>query len=488
MPPAAEHTVDLDRFRTEQGARVLREFMDLLSLRNVAGEPGHLRANCAWIRSALERRGLHTEVWRDPAIPDAAPAVYASLDIGAPRTVGLYAHYDGQPADGAGWAVGPWTPALFSGRIDRGGVRLEMPEDGTTLDNEWRAYARSAADDKGPIIALLAALDAIQVSGATPSINLRVLIEGEEEITSPSLPGMIASHRDELAACDIWVLCDGPCDTFGRRHVAFGTRGDIELEWTVWGPSHELHSGHFGNFIMNPAMELMRLVGSMKDENGRVTVEGFYDGMETLGGETAGQIERTLRAAAGVGESEGGNTESYFDRLMRHSLNLRGVQAADVRERARNVIPAWARASFDVRTAGGTDPTHLAALMEEHARRMGFRVTAHEPTRDERRSHPRILTAERLESYPGWHTPMDDRAALGVVHAVERTLGIDVLRVPTLGSSMPMHAFGAVLDRPVIALPMANTDNNQHSVNENLRLGHLWDGIAVLVGVLLAGW
>lgn len=489
MAFTAGQSVDLERFRAQHGPAVLRSFLDLLSLRNVAGEPGHLRANCAWIRSAFERRGMHTEVWRAAGDPDAAPAVYAALDVGAERTVGLYAHYDGQPTDASAWTVGPWSPAVFTDRIDRGGKRLQTPGDGETLDDDWRVYARSAADDKAPIVALLAALDALELSGAKPAVNLRVFIEGEEEVTSPSLPGLIAAHRAELAACDVWVLCDGPCDTFGERHVAFGTRGDIELEWCVWGPARELHSGHFGNFLINPAMELARLIGSMKDADGNVTIAGFYDDVEpTPNGGRPGAVEEALRQAAGVGVSEGGNEAGYFDRLTRHSLNVRGLRAADVGEHARNIIPACARASFDVRTAGATDPAHLAGLMEAHAERMGFRVLHREPTDEERRAHARVLSVERLESYPGWRTPLDDEAASGVVSSVERATGGPLLRVPTLGSSMPMHAFGSALGRPVIVLPMANTDSNQHSADENLRVGHLWDGVRALTGVLTGGW
>jgi len=480
----------LASWRTANEWRVLRELCDFLSLRNVAGEPGHMRENCAWIRSALERRGARTELWRSAAEPEAPPAVFGELNVGAPWTVGVYAHYDGQPADESHWTVGPWTPAVFSDRIDRGGVRLALPKAGETLGDDCRVYARSASDDKTPVVALLAALDALRDAEAEPAVNLLVFIEGEEETTSPHLAEHIAAHRDAMAAADVWLFCDGPADTFGRRHVAFGVRGDVELELTVWGPGHELHSGHWGNFVMNPAMELARLIGSLKDAEGRVLIDGFYDDAdafsetELAAAHEADGLDDALRRQAGVGRSEGGNAEPYFSRMLRPSLNVRGLEAAGVGPRARNVIPDAARASLDIRTVRGSDPHRLVEALRDHARRMGFAVLDRAPTEAERDEHARLLTLVELDSYPAVRTDMNDPAARWALLAVERAAGEKLLRVPTLGSSMPMHAFAEGVGKPVVITPMANADNNQHAADENIRLGHFWAGVRMLATVL----
>jgi acetylornithine deacetylase/succinyl-diaminopimelate desuccinylase-like protein len=492
MPTTAHDLLHaLDDFRARREAALLREFRELLSLRNIAGEPGHMRENAAWLRSAFERRGLATRTSHAPHDPDAPPAVIATLDAGAYRTVGVYAHYDGQPADDAHWTVAPWRPTLFSDRIDRGGVRLDDASLDHPLPDDCRIYARSTADDKAPIIALLAALDALRDAGVNPAVNLVVFIEGEEETTSPNLAGHIERNRDLLAAPDVWLFCDGPADTFGRRHVAFGVRGDVELELAVWGPPHELHSGHFGNFALNPAAELARLLGAMHDDAGRILVPGFdddadeYSAAELNAVHEADGLNHELREHFDLpAPAPGDDDEPYFARMLRPSLNIRGLEAAGVREHARNVIPRVARASIDLRTVRGSDPARLVQCLRQFARDRGFTVLDREPTAAERRAHARLLTLDELDSYPAVRTDMTDPAAAWALNAVERASGERVLRIPTLGSSMPMHAFAEGVRRPVLITPIANADNNQHAADENIRLGHLWHGVRMLASVL----
>ncbi len=492
MPEAAADVLEtLGGWREANEHAVLRELCAFLSLRNVAGEARALRENAAWVRTALEKRGVVSELWHAPGDADAAPAVYGRLDVGAAWTVGIYAHYDGQPADEAHWTVGPWTPALFTDRVDRGGVRRGLPAAGEVVGDDCRLYGRSAADDKAPVVALLAALDALRDGGVSPAVNVVVFVEGEEETTSPHLSAHIAGHVEEMSRPDVWLFCDGPADTFGRHHVAFGVRGDVELELAVWGPVHELHSGHFGNFAVNPAIELARLLGSMKGAHGRVLIEGFEDGADAY---SAAELD-AVREAEGLdaalvetcelaGVEGGAAAGTYFERMLRPSLNVRGLEAAGVGAEARNVVPSVARASLDIRSVRGSDPAGLVELLREHARRLGFTVIDREPTWEERRRVPRLLSVTELESYPAVRTDMDDPAACWALGAVERGLGERVLRVPTLGSSMPMHAFAAGVGRPVVITPMANADNNQHAADENIRVGHFWRGVGMLAGVL----
>jgi acetylornithine deacetylase/succinyl-diaminopimelate desuccinylase-like protein len=490
-------------WRREHEGAVLGELVEFLSIPNVAGDAAGMDANAAWIRGALERRGLRTELWRAAGDAAAPAAVFGELDVGADRTVGIYAHYDGQPCDAERWTAGPWEPAVFDGRVEDGAGRVEVPGAGGRAGEDWRVYARSASDDKAPVVAFCAALDALAASGGGPAVNIRVLIEGEEEVTSPNLAGHIARHRGALDGCDVWLFCDGPCDTFGERHVAFGVRGDVELELCVWGPVHEVHSGHFGNFAMNPAMELARLLGSMKGADGRVLIDGFeaagsasFDDAERAAIAEAEGVDGRLLAFLGAGGMDGDGTAasgvSYFERLMRPSLNVRGLRAAGVEGEARNVVPGWAKASVDIRSASSAHPHALVDLLERHAAGMGFFVLDREPTAAERRRHGRLLTVRRDCGYPASRTGMGGVAARAVTAAVERASrsfdGGRLLKVPMLGSSMPMHAFASGLGVPVVVTPMANADSNQHSVDENIRVGHLWWGIEMLAGLLSVSW
>src|SRR5580765_1026654 len=150
------------------------------------------------------------------------------------------------------------------------------------IKDDWRIYARSASDDKSPIVALLAAIDALRAQRIPLGVNLKVIFEGEEEAGSTNLQRTLELHKNLLGG-DLLAMADGPVHQSRRALVFFGNRGDIGLDITVYGPVRSLHSGHYGNWAPNPAMELARLLASMKDENGRVRIEGFYDDVAPLG-------------------------------------------------------------------------------------------------------------------------------------------------------------------------------------------------------------
>ncbi len=226
-----------------QGSAILAEFASLLAMPNVSRDLPAVRANAAAIQAMLERRGVAAALLE---IEGAAPVVSGRLDTaGATGTVGIYAHYDGQPVDPSEWTFGPWEPTLCTGPLSGGGTRLPMPGPGDEIDPGWRLYARSAADDKAPVVAAVAALDALASAGLVPTRNIVFLFEGEEEIGSGHLAAYLASYRDRFAA-DLWLVCDGPVHATGRPQVVFGVRGITEMEITVYGAEHDPHSGHDG--------------------------------------------------------------------------------------------------------------------------------------------------------------------------------------------------------------------------------------------------
>ncbi len=270
-------------YRRANEHRILREFVGLLSLPNVASDNEAIRRNAARLVEMMTARGLSPRLL-EAATPNVAPAVYGEWRVpGATRTVVLYAHYDGQPTDPRKWTgTRPWEPALRSAPFERGGRLLPMPADGAAIDPEWRLYARSASDDKAGVMSILTAFDALRAKNIKPTVNLKFFFEGEEEAGSPHLVEILSRHR-ELLASDVWLICDGPVHQSGRKQVVFGVRGDTNVEVTVYGPARPLHSGHYGNWAPNPAMLLARLLASMKDETGRETVKGWYDDVVPLG-------------------------------------------------------------------------------------------------------------------------------------------------------------------------------------------------------------
>ncbi len=462
-------------WRRAHAADVLADFAGLLRLENVTGDVPALRRNADEIVARLRARGVEAEaVGPDGVAPRGGGRVPARP--GAPR-LGLYAHYDGQPVTPADWSTPPFEPTL----IAPDGTALPFPAAGDEVGDEWRLHARAAADDKAPIIALLAALDALTAAGVEREVELILGLEGEEESGSTHLGELMTAYADRLDA-PVWLVCDGPVQPGNGPQVVLGVRGFTDLELTVYGPARELHSGHYGNWAPNPALELARLLASMKDADGRVTIDGFTADTRPPSPAEQAALDALPPVEAGLLESFGLTAAEVpgsrlADRLMLPSLNVRGLRAADVGPAARNVIPATATASIDIRLAAGDDPERMLERVREHVRRQGYLVLDRPPTAVERDEHRAIARIDARAGYPAVRAG----AGLPVVgHLLElaaAAAGEPAIALPTLGGSVPLHHLGQALGAPAVLLPIANPDNNQHAADENLRLGNLWYGV-----------
>jgi acetylornithine deacetylase/succinyl-diaminopimelate desuccinylase-like protein len=467
---------------------LLDELEAFLRLPNVATDAAAIQRNAEHLKDMMEKRGLsprllQAEDGKDP------PALYGEWRVpGATRTLMIYAHYDGQPVDAADWASDPWTPVWRRGRLDVApDVAVRDPT--RPIDPDWRLYARSASDDKAGVFAILAAVDALRAAGATPTANLKFYFDGEEEQGSPHLAAVLQRHRDTLAA-DAWLICDGPVHLSGRRQLVFGVRGDANVDVTVYGPRRPLHSGHYGNFAPNPGLRLAQLLASMKEEDGRVRVAGWYDDVEPLG-----EAERAALAAAPEDEAallrDLGLTQadmagvSLAEAVNLPSLNVNGIRVADVGPQARNVIPTEARATLDLRLVKGNRVATQFERLQAHVRAQGYLVLDRAPTDLERTSHAKIATLVlKPGGYPASRTRMDLPLARDVAAALRTVAGDTLLLTPTLGGSLPLSVITEETGAPTLVIPLANPDNNQHAENENLRVGALWDGIAAMAAVM----
>ncbi|HEX7175726.1 MAG TPA: M20/M25/M40 family metallo-hydrolase [Pyrinomonadaceae bacterium] len=478
-------------YRRANEHRILREFVELLSLPNVASDRENIRRNAAHILAMMERRGLKPRLLeaKDPAAP---PVVYGELlTSGAARTLVFYAHYDGQPTDPQKWTgTQPWQPTLRSAATESGGRIIPLPKEGEAINPEWRLYARSASDDKAGVVAILTGLDALRATGARPVVNLKFFFEGEEEAGSPHLAEILSLNR-ELLRADGWIVCDGPVHQSGRKQVVFGVRGDTNVDVTVYGARRPLHSGHYGNWSPNPAMTLARLLTSMKDERGRVTIEGWYDDVEPLGEAErralaeAPAFDDELRRQLGLARTEQA-APSLLEAINLPSLNINGMTSAETGALARNVIPTTATAALDLRLVRGNDYRRQFERLAAHVRRQGFYVIDREPTDDERLRHPLIAKlVHRTGGYNAQRTRMDLPLSLAAIAAVQSVAAEPVVRLPTLGGSLPLSIFNEVLGvEALITVPIANYDNNQHAEDENIRLQNLWDGIEIMAALM----
>ncbi|HSU27469.1 MAG TPA: M20/M25/M40 family metallo-hydrolase, partial [Chitinophagaceae bacterium] len=255
---------------------IISEFSSFLAIPNVAADPVNQGKNASFIMDMMKKRGIQNIQLLDASSPGVPPAVYGEVMVpGAKQTLIFYAHYDGQPVNPAQWAAGlePFQPKLYSAAIDKG-VAIPFPAD-NNYNNDWRIYARGAADDKAGVDAILNAYDIIKLSGMVPASNLKFFFEGEEEAGSPHLREIMEKHK-ALLQSDLWIICDGPVHQSGKKQIVFGVRGDTHLDLTIYASKRPLHSGHYGNWAPNPALMMATLLASMKDKNGKVTVKGFY--------------------------------------------------------------------------------------------------------------------------------------------------------------------------------------------------------------------
>ncbi|HET9467690.1 MAG TPA: M20/M25/M40 family metallo-hydrolase [Vicinamibacterales bacterium] len=484
---AAQQREPIEQFVAAHQQQIIRELVDLLSIPNVAADRENIRRNAALLRESFLARGFTAELLETPG----NPLVFAELRTpGAARTILFYAHYDGQPVDAKTWSQrDPFVPIMRDKRMEDGGQDIANFRTLATFPPEARLYARSASDDKAPIVALLAAIDALKATNQPLTSNVKVILDGEEEARSPSLVATMGRYRDRFRA-DLMLILDGPLHPSGKPTLAFGARGNLVFQLTTFGPRFALHSGHYGNWAPNPGMDLAQLVASMKNADGRVLVAGFYDDVPALSAE-----ERQILAAVpdrpddlmrffGIGRTErvGANLQ---EALQFPSLNVRGLQSGDIGDQARTIIPDRATAEIDVRLVKETEPEKMLERVLAHIRAQGFHVLLNaEPDEATRARYSRIARVSRVEWTRAYRTDMSLPESQGVIRTLERAWGAPPVRLRTMGGTVPIDFFIQALGMPAIAVPIVNFDNNQHSSNENLRLQNLWDAVVSFAALL----
>ena len=464
---------DTHTWRVAHEKEIVRQLAEFVAIPNLANDAPNITRNADAIRKMIEARGVATQIL---TLDGAPPIVVGDLKApNAKRTIAFYAHYDGQPVDPAQWKSEPWKPVMR----DANGKDVDW-QSAKSIDPEWRLFARSASDDKAPIIAMLAALDALRASNVKPRVNVRFVFEGEEEAGSPHLADYLAKYPGVLRP-DAWIICDGPVHQSRRAQLAFGARGIITLELTVYGPARALHDGHYGNWVPNPIVALTHLITSMRDENGLILIDGFYDDVkpvsqtERMAVIEMPPVEAALRREFQIGRTEG---DLLNERIMLPALNVSGIQSGGVGEKSSNSIPIDARAHLDFRLVPAQTPDSVKMRVEKHLVAHGWTIVRDDPDAATRTANAKIVRVRWGSGYPPARTPLDHPLSKEIAALMTRA-GHEPVRLPTMGGSVPIFLFQQPNDTPAIVLPIVNHDNNQHAANENLRLQNLWDGIEV---------
>ena len=419
-----------------------------------------MTAAMQWVADKFRSAGLHTETIET----SGHPMVYAETpmpptgDGSRPPVVLVYGHYDVQPPEPlADWTTPPFEPDVRDGNV----------------------YARGATDDKGQVLTHIHAVcdwmrqirsNATDANASLPNIQIKFLIEGEEEIGSGSLEAMLPDLRDKLD-CDCVVISDSSQYADGQPAITYGLRGIATYELIVRGPDQDLHSGSFGGAVMNPAIALSKILASMVDQNGRITIDGFYDDVVDISAaersrwESLPSDDRQFATAIGVDElfGEQGYTTDQR-RWARPTFDVNGITAGHQGEGVKTIIPAFASAKFSFRLVPGQDPAKITEGVGRHIESV-------------------LPTGVRFELQPDHGAPAmladrDSPMMSAAAAAIESAFGTAPVMIREGGSIPIVARLQSVLDCDCLLLGWGLSDDNCHSPNEKFRVADFYRGIA----------
>jgi acetylornithine deacetylase/succinyl-diaminopimelate desuccinylase-like protein len=463
-----------------------KDLYDLLSLPNDAHFPKDIEKNVQWCEAAFAKRGFTTKRLETETVP----LLLAERKVKNPKkTVLIYLQIDGQPVKPSQWEQeSPWKPTLKEKGTDGKWNSINYERLFENPDRDWRIFARATSDAKGPAVAFLASLDALKELKAEPNFNIKVIMDFEEELGSPHLPEAVTKFKNDLAS-DMLIIFDGPRHVSNQPTLSFGARGICDITLTTFGPRVPVHSGNYGNYTPNPALRLSKLLASMKDDEGRVLIPGFYDGVVLTDEEKkilqqVPDDENEIKKFLGIAERDKvGN--NFQESLQYPSLNIRGMDALFIGSESRTLIPATATAEIDIRLVPSSNPQRLIDLVRKHVEAQGYYIVEKEPTEDERMKYPKIASFRSSISYGAFQTPFNSECGLWLNKAMTKAFGKEPIKIRTAGGSIPISPFVITLGIPAVAVPTVNADNNQHAENENIRVGNYMDAVKTFLAIMM---
>ena len=437
------------QFIEKNEGRFVDELTEALRIPSISASTEHQEevARCArFLADEMRTIGLE----RVEIFPTAGhPVIYGEW-LGAPgkATALVYGHYDVQPADPLDqWESSPFDPSVRGGKL----------------------YARGAADDKGQVYIHLKAAEAwLRGTGKLP-LNLKFILEGEEEVGSEHLGDFLTAHQD-LLATDVVVISDTPMLGRGLPSICYGLRGICYFQVELRGPSHDLHSGSFGGAVANPVNVLNEILATLKGPAGRITVPGFYDRVVPLSDEERRTLaalpfnEEEFRQTAGVPALTGEADYTTLERVWaRPTLDVNGILGGFIGEGAKTVIPSWSMAKVSMRLVPDQDPDEIARLFEKHVEDLCPSTVC--------------LTVKRLHGGKPFLAPIDHPVFSAASRALEQAFGRPPVFIREGGSIPFVTTISEALKRPCLLVGFGLPDENAHAPNEHLDLENFHRGI-----------
>ncbi len=460
------------------------ELKEFIAIPNDALVADHITDNLLWLKKKFIERGFNTTELETAN----HPLFFAALPMEDTKpTVLLYMHFDGQSVDPSKWNQSSPYEMVLKKPVDGGFETIPFDELDADINYDYRIFGRSTSDDKGPIVMFLNAIDLLKKGGKEMPFNVKVVLDGEEEKGSKPLPEAVKQYR-ELLEADFLVITDGPVHPSGKPTVVYGCRGITTMSLTTHGPIKPQHSGHYGNYAPNPGFQLAQLLASMKDSDGKVLIPGYYDGINL--NEEVTEVLKSVpddaeaisqRLAFKSAEKVGG---FYQEALQYPSLNIRGLGSGWVGKKARTIVPATATAELDLRLVPESDGNRLKKLVKKHIEQQGFTVLDHTPTKEERMTFDKPITITEGSVTDAFRTDLTNSYGDFLVNTMQQTFNEEVVQIRIMGGTVPITPFINELKIPAFIVPMVNPDNNQHSPNENLRIGQIAYGIQTFYALL----
>jgi len=477
---------NLDELSLKYAKESIYELQEFFSIPNDANYPEQIEPNVKWCELAFADRGFKTQRLETETVP----LLLATREFpNAEKTVLIYLQIDGQPVDTSKWnQPNPYVTALKE--LDRNGEWQIIPYDNLLKDfnRDWRIFSRSASDARGPDMMFLKAMDMINDLNYQPNFNMKVIMDFEEELGSPRLPHAVTKYKQELNA-DMLVIFDGPRHLSNQPTLAYGARGIATISLEVFGPRTPLHSGNYGNYSPNPAVKLSQLLATMWKDDGRVAIPSWYDGI-TISDEVKkilAQVpdnEEQIQKDFGISSPE--NIGNNFQEAIQYpALGVLGLEAAWVGNERRTIIPATAIAELNIRLVKETNGDRMVNLVKQHIVDQGYLLVDDAPTEEERMTHNKIIRFNSKVAYGAFRTEFDTEIGEWLRRAMRRAFGKDPIQIRTMGGSIPISPFVSTIGIPAVSVPTVNPDNNQHSPNENIRLGNYIDGIKTITAILM---
>ena len=476
-------TSRIQKETVENLASITADFLNYLSIPNVSSDLAGIEQNGNYLQNYLNEIGLDNRIVKFQEVP----YLLADWNVGEQQTILFYLQLDGQPVDPKLWdQTDPFDPVV---KLKQENQFISTSKS-TLFDHPDDAYifARSASDSKGPAFAFLSALGLLKKTGFIPAYNIKIIGDFQEEKGSPTIAAFVNENRELLQAQSMLVM-DGTRHISNKPTLMFGARGIAYFSMTVHGPKNNLHSGQYGNVIQNPAFVMAHLLSSMKDQQGRVTIDGFYDGV-VFSQEEEAYFDALNESWSALGLRVG---SIHFDKIAKTiqqafhypSLNIRGLQAGWTGDAVRTILPDKVLAEFDLRLTPESDGAQQRDRIVAHLQKQGFFVTDAPPTSEIRNAHPKIVELHFDTGKAPYRTSIDHPIGQWTAAAMTRGLGHnDLVKISTTGGSQPIAAFIKALEIPAVALRIPNPDNNIHAPNENIRFKNFIEGIQMILGIL----